>query len=144
MKEQRIDFVTTRREVFKDIEDESAFQVRKDRPFLWLQRLCFWFLSRLGAYRLDDRVEMRRVAFNADKFMERLFQQKETLAREFNYHPDRLLIGAGDFEELMHETEIYSPFTFNANYYQSRQVYGLKVTVVPWMRGVLVVPNEIF
>ena len=63
--------------------------------------------------------------------------------REFNYHPSRLLIGAEDFEELMHEKEISESMTFRANYYDHQEIVGLKVTVIPWMRGVLVLPKEL-
>ena len=49
-------------------------------------------------------------------------------------------IGAEDFAKLRRETATTTLFTFDAQYNDGYQLYGMKVDVVPWMRGLLVMP----
>jgi len=137
---QQVDFVTLceRRVPY---EKPYAFQFRKDRPAHWLQRACFFVLRKLGAFYMDETVTIERHTLDARTFMERLFKQQEGIARFFNRDSTTLLIGAEGYAELMHEASASRDFAFRAEF-GCGTILGLKVHVVPWMRGCLVLPDD--
>jgi hypothetical protein len=137
---QKVDFVTLceRRVPFEKL---TAFQFRKDRPAHWLQKACFFVLQKLGAFYMAETVTIERHTLDARTFMERLFKQQEGIARFFNYDSTTLLIGAEDYAELMHEASASQAFAFRADFGCGSTILGLKVHVIPWMRGCLVLPD---
>ena len=131
---------------FKTVTDSNAFALRKDRPHLWLQKACCWVLGKLGAYRRDTQTKIEYRVIDADSFMTRIAKQHASVFEFLNRRPKKLLIGAQDYAELMRETSIHHPFTFNASYAIGERgvtrIMDLEVQVIPWMRGVLVVPPD--
>lgn len=131
---------------FKTATDSSAFTIRDDRPHLWLQKACCWVLGKLGAYRQDTQKKIEYRTIDAASFMVRIAKQRSAVFELLNREPKELLIGAEDYAELMHEASTHVPFSFRASYAVGErgvaQIMGLKVRVIPWMRGVLVVPND--
>jgi hypothetical protein len=82
-----------------------------------------------------------RTPVDAEEFMDKLWKQKRALFDQFNREPQQLIIGADDYEQMMHCENIRQLFTFNASYnYGRNEIYGLKITVIPWMRGICVMP----
>ena len=142
---QTISFIEPYTE-FKTVTDNNAFAVREDRPHLWLQKACCWVLGKLEAYRQDTQTKIEYRTIDADSFMVRIAKQHSAVFELLNRRPKELLIGAQDYAELMHEADTNFPFSFRASYAVGErgvaQIMGLKVRVIPWMRGVLVVPNE--
>ena len=142
---QTISFIEPYTE-FKTVTDSNAFAVREDRPHLWLQKACCWVMGKLGAYRRDTQTKIEYRTIDADSFVTRIAKQRESVFALMNREPRELLIGAQDYAELMHETMSHHMFSFDATYMRGehgvRTVMGLKVRVIPWMRGVLVVPND--
>jgi hypothetical protein len=128
------------------VEVKEAFEFREDRPAHWLQKLCVWTLRKLGAFHHSEVVTIERhvIGKNGRRFIDRLFEQMRNLRDAFDREPSRLLIGADDYAELMQEaTREY--FSFDAEYMRGGRhpkVCGLRVEVIPWMRGVLVMPNS--
>ena len=131
---------------FKTVTDNSAFSIREDRPHLWLQKACCWVLGKLGAYRVDTQTKIEYRTIDADSFITRIVKQRESVFALTNHEPRELFIGAQDYAELMHETVSAHMFSFDAVYMRgergARTVMGLRVRVIPWMRGVLVMPKE--
>ena len=142
---QTISFVEPYTE-FKTVTDSNAFAVREDRPHLWLQKVCCWVLGKLGAYRRDTQTKIEYRPKDADSVITRIAEQHESVFALMNRRPKKLLIGAQDYAELMRETSVHYPFTFNASYEIGERgvarIMGLEVQVIPWMRGVLVVPSD--
>ena len=140
MKRQIIEFVTfTERRVISD--NTEAFQFRKDRPARWLQKACFFVLRKLRAHYLEKTISIERHAIDASTFIDRLFKQMDGIQGSFNRTPAKLLIGAEDYANLMHEMVATQPFSFSAEYGYRREILGLEVQVIPWMRGCLVMPE---
>lgn len=128
------------------VRKKGAYSVRPERPLPWLQRLCCWVLERLGAHYMESEnfvVEHRVI--DGPTFIDRLFQQRAELQRHFNYMPTRLLIGPQEYAQLMAEPGVCHHFSFEAPYHVSdrtgqRRIVNLTVEIVPWMRGLLVMP----
>lgn len=144
MKQQVVEFVQRRQTVsYSDIPNN--YTVRKDRRAVWLQRACAWIMTKLGAFARDEIVCVTRHVIFADTFMERLYKQRGEFLM-LDSEPKELLIGAEDYQELMASPEITSQFQFRAQYNVRNEdapygkVMGLTVRVIPWMRGLLVMP----
>lgn len=139
MNEQVIQFVKTT-EKWHTVTVKDAYEFRKDRPARWLQSVCLWVLRKLGAFYQRDTVTIERHVLQAKTFMERLFKQRAEIASLLNREPKVMLIGSDDYFELMNEPAIHQSFVFDAEYGKDRRILGLEVRVIPWMRGVLVMP----
>jgi hypothetical protein len=119
---------------------KDAYSFRKDRPYHRLQRLCFWILQKIGAFDVGENLTYTRHTIDTQSFMERLFRQQSHLEGYFNRRPKRLLIGAEDFAVMMGSEEIRQQLIFRTEYGHGREIMGLQVEVIPWMRGILVMP----
>lgn len=128
------------RSIPKVVELKDAFELREDRPAVWLQRACLWVLKKLGCYAHKETISVERhvVGKHGKKFMERLWARKKAIWGDFEMEPTRLLLGAADYQELMQEA-CTGGFSFDARWFQGRdrEVMGLKVEVIPHMRGML-------
>ena len=102
MKESVVAFVEHNR-IRHTFESADKFCFRKDRPMLWLQRVCFFVLRKLGAFGTQEVFEVERHVIEPGKFMDALFHQMHTVESFFNYRPKRILIGSAQYAELMHE-----------------------------------------
>jgi hypothetical protein len=144
MREQQVRFLaTTEQRTFCDLKD--AFELRRDKKYVWVQRACFWVLKKIGAYYIKHTISYSRIPIEPDKFMEKLFKQRVELEDIYYTRPSQLFIGAQDYEELMGSPEIRQMLQFNAQYWVKEEGYrpeimGLSVTIIPWMKGILVMP----
>ena len=119
---------------------KDAYVFRKDRPYHLIQHLCCWIMGKIGAFASGETVAYTKHIIDTQKFIEKLFRQHSHLVEYFNRKPKRLLIGADDFSEMMGSDEIRQMMTFQAEYNYGREIMGLQVEVIPWMRGILVMP----
>ena len=107
----------------------------------WYDRIRNRLINWLGGIDPRESLHVRRVVVDADTFMGRLYKQQAALFESFHRDASQLLIGAEEFESLMNEPAINQAFSFQAQYNRGRYaVCGLQVTVIPWMRGMLVMP----
>ena len=139
---QTIEFVRLT-ELRTHFDNTEAFQLRVDRPAAWLQKTCFFVLRKLRAFYIGETMTIERHTLDARSFIDRLFKQQEGIKQFFNMRPTRLLIGAEDYAELMHEAAATQMFSFNAEYGYGREILGMTVQVIPWMRGCLVMPANL-
>ena len=125
----------------------AQFEFREERPCRWLQRLALFILRKLGCYASFETVATTRVPFDPPKFAQKLYEQNSELLGQYHLRGERLLIGAEDYAKMMGSEEFYQDFSFTAPYNycergnQPPTCYGMKVTVIPWMRGLLTVPK---
>lgn len=122
--------------------NQTAFQYRMDRPARWLQKAIFFVLRKLEAFYIDQAETIERHTIDATTFIERLFVQQEELKRFFNRDAATLLIGAEDYATLMREAVASQMISFRAEYGFGREILGMEVRVIPWIRGCVVLPAE--
>lgn len=123
---------------FVDWQELSVMYQPKwwDKPRWWLVRL-------LGGQCPHDTVKVIRVPVHGKTFMERLWKQRRVLVESFRREPTTLWMGAEDYEALMSSPAVRQEFTVHASFNYGRQeVYSLTVRVIPWMRGILVMPSS--
>lgn len=135
--------VIEHKELRRLIEVKDAFEFRPERGHVLLQKICFWFLRKMGAYRVGESITVKTIQIDSDKFIDQLLRQRKSLFKFFNLDASRLLIGPDDFHSLMGEMQEHYLFSFNAEYYRNGELFGIKVYVIPWMKGMLVLPNNL-
>jgi hypothetical protein len=148
---QEVYFVENRpKEYLYPVERKDVFQYRHQSGWYgwerrWLQRLCCWLLGKLGSFYVEEvkEIKVTRHIINPDKFMEKLDEQQKSLWKYFKCDAERLLIGVEDYRALSGEIGRLPPhmFSFTGRYIYDRRIMGLKIQVIPWMKGLLVVPK---
>ena len=107
----------------------------------WWDKPRWWLVKKLGGNDPNEVVKVKRIVFDSKDFMAKLYHQERELFKYFNLEPQTLIIGASDFEEIMNCPGIDRILRFDASYMHGRQeIHGLKIVVVPWMKGMVVMP----
>ncbi len=117
-------------------EDNTIFSYRNDKNMVWLQKICFWILNKLKAYHIDSKNTVQILNIPNDKIIDIIEQNCDNINDIIlGYTPHTLLIGSEEFFKLINDDPIYDQgLEFS--------VMGLKVKVIPWMKGMLVLPSE--
>lgn len=120
----------------------TAYQLRMDRPLPWLQRICCRILDKLRAHYTSEYRWLERIHIDYPTVIEAIHQQYVHLRERFNLDGKTLLVGAEDFEKIMHAPEIREYFQFHIppKHVGHDCILGLTVQVIPWMRGMIVMP----
>jgi hypothetical protein len=141
-KPYEIQFIKTS-ETLRWIVLDDAWSLRTDFRWKWMARLAGWLIRKIGVPAREPTVDIERIFIDPPAIMDKLFEQRSALL-DMDREPKRLLIGSEDFAELMRQPEIRHHFTVDAEYYKGgrdgRKVLGLTIEVIPWMRGILVMP----
>ena len=131
------------------------FQLRNDRPHVWLQKAAIWVLRKLGCYAyLDEQIITKKIIDTHD-ISKKIVESMKGAVEYAHYEGRHLLVGYEEFQELA-QMEYDRPFSIKVPYYfttsktpadygppeYETRVYQMKVTVIPWMKGVLVLPKD--
>ncbi len=117
---------------------KHAYQVRKDRPLVWLQEACCWVLRKLEAYAQDRSIAYTHKEVDISNLVEGIYAQLGMLNRDHNIRGRRVLIGSEEFAQLCNAPDARYHLTVYAS---DIRFGGLTVTVIPWMKGILVMPE---
>lgn len=130
----------------------SNYSMRPGR-WRWLQRLCFWVLEWLGCkepphnpFPLPVVVPpMERITVNRGQLVAALRVHLNELRRD-EVRPVAILMGAPQYEEAV-EGFLRRPIVMVERFHVARNglwlVEDLKVVLVPWMDGVVVLSKDI-
>lgn len=138
--------------------EPAAYEFRKDRGWHWLQRLCFWVLRKIGAQRLATIKTVTYGPFERnDKLSEAIFQLVENALGwpRFDEIQWQIVMGRDTYRTLISDKELAHAFGFlyplevrspYPNFgpfdpYTRGQVYGIDITVLPWVDGFALVPK---
>lgn len=154
MDEQVIQCFATKFET-KNRYVESQFQLRQDKKHIWLQKAAIWVLKKLQCFAIHYDVVTVKNVINADDFVQAFWKQHEELMRTYHYRGKRILIGYEEFQQ-MHGFPVNHPLSLAVNYQwfeiqptrekpynMHRTQCGLEITVIPWMKGILVLPEDL-
>lgn len=124
--------------VLRSFESEGSFVLRKDRGWVWLQKICFKILRWIGAYELIKTETVTYTNLRSDKLKDKIV---EGIRSQGGYREGMVLtIGAAqwmeltDNRELMYEAFSYDVTAFRDSRYPGR-ILGVKVEVIPWIDG---------
>lgn len=124
-----------------------AYRFREGGKLPWLQRLCFWVLDRIAP---AEPVVTSTIHFEAAKIarvLEMVEDQFQTVVIATGRPPTRLLIGARNWRDMTKDPELPfhvegdGPYRYTSYSSGIRdKVMRLHVEIVPWMRGIVVLP----
>ncbi len=120
--------------------DEWCFEpVKRWRP---MQRLAWWFLRKTGGVSnaIKDRADYRRIVIDTKKVGDAIMRAMHE-AQMARLRPSKVFMGPAQVDGLMSDPDYFRsmlPQNFEVRMGFNREVFGLPVTVVPWMDGVLV------
>lgn len=135
-------------------EFKDRFEYRPKAKWPWLQRQIFKILDRLGAHASIPTQKIERLTIIPDDLFKSIWGQANEIERHHIELSDcTVLVGSSDFERIMClprdqvymlsrpikidcQGELYDGMTRDTFY------RGLRVQVVPWMQGVVVIPQE--
>jgi hypothetical protein len=137
-----VEFIDWHTSMQKMLPIPDGYRFKPQGRMQWLQRFAWWFLGKRHALEqaYEPMVKIERHRIDGDTFMERLFKQEESIVREFERNPKQLLIGSEDYAAMMSEKETRQYFHFEAKYYRNGSIRGMQIVVVPWMKGMGVMP----
>ena len=124
-------------------EIKTQYELRPERGYVWIQRICVWLLGKIGAFANVPTTTIARhdVGKHGDTFVTLILRSKNAILGSFDRNPTECLIGPEEYATLMGELIHYGQFELESRYFRQiegeTRVYGLKVRVIPWMRGIL-------
>jgi len=138
-----IEYLETKRHV-STVESVDRYVFRKDKGYHGLQRLLFWVLAKIGCYAQDERIAYTQHRLDTDDLMEAIYKQDIGVLEFYNQRGKSLLIGSKDYQELTGNPAIRQMMQFTGKYRGGYgEVLGMNIIVIPWMKGMLVVPKNV-
>jgi len=123
------------------VEFKDHFTFRKDRKHYRLQRFALWILRKLGCYSNVAQPKVSYHEFNPKNILEGILGQKGGILKSYDYRGEYVLMGPKQFDELGGFLEVNKLFSFKVEVYSNERVFDMKIIIIPWMDGVLVVPG---
>lgn len=120
----------------------ERYQYTPKLGWAWLQRIAIYILKKIGCESTEKIYKSHVV--EPKKILDYILDQKKELLKLYHHKGSRLLIGTKQYEEIMkiNDDTHGQLFSFDCQYYSGGpKIFNLKVTVVPWMDGVLVIPD---
>lgn len=109
----------------------------------WLHRAAWWFLRKTKGVSnaIDCKTTYKEVVINRKRVADRIMQTIDEL-NIANIRPAEIFMGPDEFDEAMHEMR--DSYSFSVQMGLDRKLFDLPVTIIPWMRGIVIVPNRRF
>jgi hypothetical protein len=127
----------------------DAFQFNAKAGWVRLQRLCFWFLAKIGAYDMQAVVSYKRVDLNLDDVVRATLEHEQNIYTLTHRKGKYLVVGNKQWMELAKQAaDQFVMFPFPPNYRANihprehqNMFAGMKIVVVPWIDGLFVLPD---
>jgi len=133
----------------------STYEFRVDRKYHWLQKFALWILRKLRCNACHLEESVRYDVVDTQNLMKNLIEQQQEIVNFCHrYSGHVLLVGPGEFSDLC-ALNVDHPLSIDLQYiwaepdrndYRLPPQYtrcALKVVVIPWMKGYLVVPEDL-
>jgi hypothetical protein len=140
MKNQKVLFLSTaERTKLVSIKDRFAFNEKIG--WLWVQRLLFYILEKLGCQAYDEVLDVQRHIINPKSTVEHIAEQYAEALSLYAYKGEYLLIGPEQYAQFTHNVPLWDLYSFDGPYSTRNGEFKMKIVVIPWMDGILVVPR---
>jgi len=134
----------------------DRYQFREEKGWRWIQKLALWTLKKIGCHAfIMEETMVRSETINLHNLTKQIMEQQADTINWYHHHGDRLLVGPTEFAELS-ALPFTHPLSLDLQYMwvetddtkygmnlppHTYTRFGLKVTVIPHMKGVLVLPK---
>jgi hypothetical protein len=125
---------------------EHFYGVNPRGRWVWLQSLCVRVLKNLGCIAVLNRIDTVKHTIDCQKILDRVWEQKQGVHSFFRTgSPCAVLMGPDEFRECCLDSHqpvgVFDfPVRFRGEYGGRPTVFGLKIIVVPWISGVVILP----
>jgi hypothetical protein len=128
----------------------GAFSFNPDKPLKRVQRLCLWVLERLGCQHSTEYKNYSRIEINLDSLFDMVLESADAVSALYG-DAGYLVIGKEQMDRLLIESGDILRFNVPLNHEMSGEwrrgyaptVAGLRIVMVPWFDGVVVLPKNI-
>lgn len=129
----------------------DAYEFKPIGRFIWLKRKLWEYLLKSGSlisfFKKEQKVT--RVVVEYKKLDELIYKTFQNIVYSGN-NPEIVYMGTEEFETILYrryDTDgvsdyarvIEFDYNFKLNWYTGKKIYGLKICVLPYMKGVLIV-----
>jgi hypothetical protein len=126
------------KEEFTSVSTDSHFSFTPPRKNAGRAKRYFSKLKKLGAIRTEFReVPMYVETVNSTGIYPQVQEQYEQCCHNHKGRPTRLIIGAKNWKDLLYSPEMRRDYT---SFQQPDLFQGMKIEIVPWLDGILVLP----
>lgn len=133
---------------FNFIPIDGVFSYNKKGRFPWLQCICFAVLSRLNCLYGFERAMTKIEQFTTESLVDIILESDAVMQEIYHRRAKYVIVGREQMERLIPETDFMQHFMFEfPHQYMTRKTYptnafsGIRVVFVPWMDGLLVLPE---
>jgi len=127
------------------IELHGAFRFKPAGRFQWFQSFLWKCLHEFKALETvhQTRKTATRITINPPDIVEKLLRHRKAVLDRFHSEADTLIIGSEEFSELCGLPATYRLLEVNVPVGYDGRIVNMNIKVVPWMRGMLIVPFKL-
>jgi len=124
--------------------DPLQFTYRDDKPLKWPQKALLWGLRQLGCHALIEDVETTFHEIPVGKLPQSVLDQISGIHAAYGVEPREVLVGPDEFGVLRQNLHVSVCFDVEYMKHGARgtTIYGVKITMIPWMKGVIALPPQ--
>ncbi len=131
------------KKLFMPIEHKEKFALRTDKRFVWLQRILFLGLKKLGAYDQGTYETMTVHTIDQKDLANKLAVMWNAICQFEDRPPVAVYMGEKEFTELTNNRlSVGMGFSFNLAAHDQGSFRGMRIIVVPWMEGYLPISDN--
>lgn len=124
--------------------NKALYEFQPQQKWQWLQRACFRVLDWIGAHH-QETIETISIEVAPQDIIRHLMAQIDTVRLFHEGGPTRVMMGPRNFNGLRNRPDSWHYIELpringEMGYGNEVRVFGLDVTIVPWLDGVLVLP----
>lgn len=125
-------------------KSENLFEYNENKKLKFIQKICFYILKKLNCNYINrnEFVDYEQIFVN--DVIDIIYEYKDQLQLIFDKKAKYLILGKKQIEKLKVSQMEYLDFKI-PDTYKNEKIYlaGLKVILIPWIDGVIVLPNII-
>lgn len=130
-----------------EISTDKVYKFNESGKILWLQKILFKILDKLGAFEYPKISTITSITVNTKTVFETLMKHAEFSKYDFDQTPKQLIIGSKTFSELIECKEFRSYISFLApgEFYDGMGIirgFKVKIKIVPWWDGCVLLPED--
>lgn len=124
----------------------DRYTFTRARGYVWLQRACFWVLEKLGCHAYDEETTYTQISVQRDSVRDLIREQHNALYCLRGPGAIKgVILGPEEAERLTGEVTrdyymVSCPSDF-VSHYQRGEFQGIKLFVLPWAKGVTLLPD---
>lgn len=123
------------------VEHADCFSINTSRKHLWLQKACIWVLRKLGCNHFSTHETIRYYKMDVKSVVRAISAQYGHLMQHYDHKPTIIYMGKDQYEEFISGPEVRGRMSFDnsLNGMFPFQYNGMKIVLVTWMDGVILV-----